>query len=79
MEETELSVVWSLRIRGDRISLASLIRTLVDVKGLSSDWLPCFSDLQAEHQYLSLSFYYLCYSHLRVALSNSISEMHHFT
>ena len=35
---------------------------LIEVKGLSSGWLPFFSDLQVEPQYLSLDFYYLCYN-----------------
>ena len=34
---------------------------LVEVKGLSSGWLFCFSDLQVEPQYLSLGFYYSSY------------------
>ena len=59
----ELTGVWGLRIRGDRISLFCY-EDLVQVKVLSKSWLLCFSDLQREPQYLSLGFYYLCYNHL---------------
>ena len=38
-----------------------LSEDLVEVKGLSSGWLLCFSDLQVEPQYLSLGSYYSCY------------------
>ena len=54
-------MVWSLRIHEDRISQLQS-EDLVEVKGLFSGWLLCFYDLQAEPQFLSLGFYYLCYS-----------------
>ena len=59
-ERQELTEVWSLRICGDRI-LPLWFEDFVEVKGLSSGRLFCFYDLQLEPQYLSLSFYYLCY------------------
>ena len=33
-----------------------------EVKVRAIGWLLCFSDLRTEHQYVSQSFYYLCYS-----------------
>ena len=38
-----------------------LSEDLVEVKGLSSVWLLCFSDFHLEPQYLSLVFYYSCH------------------
>ena len=52
-----LTGVWILSIRGDRI-LPFESEDLVEVKGLSSGWLLCFSDLQLGPQYLSLGLYY---------------------
>ena len=49
------------QIRGDRI-LPFWSEDLVEVKGLSSGWLLCFSYLHVESQYLSLGFYYSCYN-----------------
>ena len=50
----ESEVLW-------RQDLAFRSEDLVEVKGLSSGWLLCFSDLQLEPLYLSPGFYYLCY------------------
>ena len=47
--------MWSERICGDRISPFGS-KDLIEVKGLSSGWLLCFSDLHLEPQYLSLGF-----------------------
>lgn len=44
--------LWSVRIRGDRISPLQS-EDLEEVKGLSTGWLLCFSDVHVELQYLS--------------------------
>ena len=51
-EETSLRLSLILRMRGGRIAI------LVKVEARASGQLLCFSDLQVEPQYLSLSFYY---------------------
>ena len=55
-QREELSGVWRLRIHGDRI-LPFLSEDLEEGRCPSSGWLFCFSDLQIEPQYQSLSFY----------------------
>lgn len=57
--------VWSLRIPGGRL-LSFWSEDLVEIKGLSSGWLLCFSDLLVEPQHLSLPFYSWCCSCLSV-------------
>ena len=50
-----------MKIHEDRI-LPIQSEDFVEVKGLSSGWKLCFPDPQVEPQYLSLCFYYSCYT-----------------
>ena len=52
--------MWNLRLVESIAGSHFWSKDLVEVKGLSSDWLFCFFEHQNERQYLSLD--YSCYT-----------------